>query len=310
MRRVVFLTIGLLTLLVSCNQTGTKQQGVKKKTVQKVDTTLLRVAVTPTLDCLPLFVANDRGMFDAEGVKVRLVRYQAQMDQDTAIERGRVDGLTTDLVRAERLQQESGIGLEYTLGTEAQWQMVTNKMARIKQVGHLKDKMIAMSRFSATDLLADMVIDMAMLDSNSVFKIQVNDVDIRLGMLQNGIMDALLLPEPQATVARMAGAPVLFEPTDIRLGVLAFGKDAVKGPYRQGLVQALVTAYDRACDSINEHGVKSYRDVIMKYCKVRKQVVDSLPKELHYEHAQPPRATDIQRAKSWIGKQNNKQTVR
>lgn len=306
MKRILFFTLTAILVLASCSKKELKPAGKPtKKGVQTTDTTVLRVAVTPTIDCLPLFVAHDYGLFSSEGVSVRLVSYQAQMDQDTAVERGRVDGAMTDLVRAEYMQRNGHVPLHYATATNASWQMVTNKIARISQKRHLKDKMIAMSRFSATDLLADIVIAEAALDSNSVFKIQVNDVAIRLGMLQNNIMDALLLPEPQATVARMAGSPVLFDDQDgdIRLGVLAFRRDAVQSVWRRNQLTALLKAYDSACDSINENGLKKYRKLIARHCHVPPATVDSLPSTIEFRHSEAPRPSDVQRAKAWLDQQ-------
>lgn len=306
MKRIPFFILATMLVFASCSEKKSQPAAKSEKQgVQTTDTTMLKVAVMPTLDCLPLFVAREYGLFATEGVTVKLVPFQAQMDQDTAVERSRVDGAMTDLVRAEYMQRKRHVPLQYATATDASWQMVTNKMARITQKRHLKDKMIAMSRFSATDLLADIVIVEAALDSNSVFKIQVNDVAIRLGMLQNKIMDALLLPEPQATVARMAGAPVLFDARDgdIRLGVLAFRRDAVQSVWRQHQVSSLLKAYDRACDSINAHGVKKYRELIVRHCHVSPATIDSLPRTLEFRHTEVPRPADVQRAKAWLDTQ-------
>ena len=40
-------------------------------------------------------------------------------------------------------------------------------------------------------------------DAEEVFKVQINDVALRLQMLLNNEMDAMLLTEPQATTARI-----------------------------------------------------------------------------------------------------------
>ena len=61
------------------------------------------MAVTPTLDCLPMYVARACNLFDTLGADVRLRPYTAQMDCDTAFERSRVEGMATDLVRGQRL---------------------------------------------------------------------------------------------------------------------------------------------------------------------------------------------------------------
>lgn len=66
-----------------------------------------------------------------------------------------------------------------------------------------------MARFSATHLLAELCIDSARLKRDDVFLVQINDPNICLKMLQNNELDAMLLPEPQATSARLWKNPVL-----------------------------------------------------------------------------------------------------
>ena len=58
-------------------------------------------------------------------------------------------------------------------------------------------------------------------------------------------------------------------------------------------------AYNIACDSINEHGLQAYRDIIRTCCNATDQTLDSLP-DLHFEHAAPPRTTDSLRAVKWL----------
>ena len=50
-----------------------------------IDSTALRIAVMPALNCLPVYYAEKTGLADSLGVEIRLLRYQAQMDIDTAI---------------------------------------------------------------------------------------------------------------------------------------------------------------------------------------------------------------------------------
>lgn len=52
-----------------------------------------------------------------------------------------------------------GTGLDYVGATNAYWQLISNRKARIRNIKQLNDKMIAMARFSATALLADYATD-------------------------------------------------------------------------------------------------------------------------------------------------------
>jgi NitT/TauT family transport system substrate-binding protein len=152
--RKIFWIIATICLLAGCGQSyeETKrivhQQRVKQ---QREDSAAMKVAVMPTLDCLPIYLAEDHQLFDTV-VDIRLKHFTAQMDVDTALMNNRVELGVTDLVRAERMMQQ-GAKIEYLTATNAYWQLVSNRVARITDLKHLDDKMLAMTRYSVTDLL-------------------------------------------------------------------------------------------------------------------------------------------------------------
>ncbi len=125
----------------------------EKARLDSLDRAALKIAVMPTMDCLPIFLACDDSIFQQQGVDVHLRRYTAQMDCDTAIERKRVRGAVTDsLIRAHHIEKR-GTALTYPL-YNLYWQFITNKHWRISELKQLSDKMVAMTRYSATDYLA------------------------------------------------------------------------------------------------------------------------------------------------------------
>lgn len=266
-----------LLLLCACGKEQTNGEVRQQPTVGGLDDDMLRIAVTPTLDCLPLYLAQQEGWFDREGISVQLVPYQAQMDQDTAIERSRVHGMTTDTERMAWLQQH-GTPVEQVATTTLSWQLITNKAARLTLLSQLDDKMVAMTRHSATDMLAQHAVDSAGLQSDRVFRIQINDINVRLSMLQNGIMDAMLLPEPQATVARVDGHPVLMSTDEMgrHLGVLVFRSDVMADTTMHSQVERFVKVWQQASDSIATRGFANYRELIASSCHVKPEIVDSI----------------------------------
>lgn len=277
------------------------------------DSAALKVAVTPTLDCLPLYVARECHLFDSLGADVRLKVFNAQMDCDTALMGGSVEGAMTDLVRAEWMQGE-GTPLTYMSSTGATWQLVSARSARIAQLSQLYDKMLAMTRHSATDLLSTYAVDSARLKDERVFRVQVNDVGVRLHMMLGGQMDAALLPEPQATAVRLAGGRVLMDTRrlGIRLGVLAFRASAGDST-RQAQMAVLRRAYDQACDSIARHGLAHYAPLVAATCGVGQEAARQLPRDLRFGHMAAPREADVQRAKRWLERmkeENKKEDTR
>ena len=294
-----------MVLLTGCGQSYEETKRLTKAQQQRLareDSAALKVAVMPTLDCLPLFIAKDRQLFDT-AVDIRLKQFTAQMDCDTALMRRRVEGSVTDLVRAERMKKQ-GDSLTYVASTNAYWLLISNRHQRITQLKHLDDKMLAMTRYSVTDLLGDLAVDSAKLKPERVFRIQVNDVNIRLKMLENNEMDALLLTEPQATQALLGKHKVLLDTRkeDIRMGAIVFRAKGMDDKNRKKQLEAFLKGYNAACDSINHFGVRHYRHVIKKYCTVSEQALDALPDSLKFEHAAAPRQKDIERAQQWLSK--------
>ena len=282
--RIFTVVVTGLLMLVSCGQSYEETKRLTRAQRLKLareDSAALKIAVMPTLDCLPLYIAKDHQLFDTV-VDIRLKRFTAQMDCDTAMLRGRVEGMVTDLVRAERITQ-LGTPLRYLASTNAYWLLISNRNQRITQLKHLDDRMLAMTRYSVTDLLGDLAVDSAKLKTERVFRIQINDVNVRLKMLENNEMDALLLTEPQATQALLAKHKVLLDTRreDIQMGVIAF---RTKG------------------DSINKFGVRRYKDVIRKYYTISEPALKNLPDTLIFNHAEAPRQKDVERAQQWLSK--------
>lgn len=305
MKHIVWIVLAAL-LLGACGQSYEEKKRLSRaERLQRwrEDSAALKIAVMPTLDCLPLYVAKSYGLYDSLGSDIRLKPFTAQMDCDSALVGGSVEGAVSDLVRTQWMERR-GTKIVYLTQTNAYWQLVSNRNARINTIKQLKEKMVAMTRYSATDLLCDYAVDSAKLPCEYVFKVQINDVGVRLDMLRNNEMDAMLLTEPQAAAARQMNNKVLMDTRqmDMRFGVIALRADATTDKNRKRQIETLKKAYNMACDSIKKYGVGHYRELIADYCKVGGKVVDALDKNITFSHVTPPRQRDIDRANAWIEK--------
>ena len=300
---MIFIVTALL--VIGCGQSYEETKRLTRAQRLKLwreDSAALKIAVMPTLDCLPIFIAKDHQMFDT-AVDIRLKHFNAQMDCDTALIRGRVEGTVIDLVRTERIIKQ-GIPLRYVAATNAYWLLISNRQLRMSNLKHLNDRMLAMTRYSVTDMLGDIAVDSAKLKPEQVFRIQVNDVNIRLKMLENNEMDALLMTEPQVTQALLGKHKVLLDTRqmDMQMGVLAFREKEMNDKNRMRQMDAFLKGYNEACDSINHYGVRHYSDVIKKNYKLSEQALKQLPDSLKFEHAVAPRQKDVEKARQWLAR--------
>ena len=122
-----------------------------------------------------------------------------------------------------------------------------------------------------------------------MFRIQINDVNVRLAMLLNNEIDAVWLPEPQATEARMKGGNVIADSRDKKkvLGVLAFRAEVMKDSHRRKQLSVFGKAYNMACDSLNKNGLQHYSEVLKKHYGIDDKVIKVLPK-IKYTHMKKP----------------------
>ncbi len=303
MKRLLWIIVAVAAF-AACGQSTEERNRLSRAErirLQKEDSAAFKVAVMPTLDCLPLYVARYHGLFDSLKADVRLRRFTAQMDCDTALAGGSVEAGVTDVMRAQRLVG-LGVPLVYVSSTDACWLLIANRNSRIRELKQLYDKMLAMTRYSATDLLADYAVDSAKVKEERVFRVQINDVIVRLEMLRNNEMDAMFLAEPQATAALLVKHNAIMDSRKLglRLGAIAVRGDRLADTNRKKQLEAFKRAYDMACDSINKYGVGHYRRLVGEFCGVDAAVADSIGTKMKFTHMAPPRKADIERADKWL----------
>ena len=299
MKRINYLLILAVLTFVSCGKSDKELQAerqAQKVAEREAYQKAYKIAVMPTMDCLPAYLLKDSLLYDTAKVDIRLCRFNAQMDCDTAMIGGSVQAAFSDLVRTERLKHRNKVLMHYLTDTNLNWQLIADKDSKLKQLSDLSDKIVAMTRFSGTDLLTDMAVKKAK-PKYQVFRVQVNDVLVRLAMLQNHEIDAYWFSEPQITKALAADNNSLFNSEDagVHLGVVAI-MDKVR---RQDEEAAFAEAYDKAVEQINKNGVKYYSALIQKYMKVDEAVVRSLP-DIKYTKIGPPRKVDLLMARNYL----------
>lgn len=305
------LVLAIVTaLLISCGQSYEEQREQSRLEARRLaaeDSAALKVAVLPTIDCLPMYVAQKYGLYELLGADIRLKAFDAQMDIDTAITFRRVEIAVTDIVRAEMMEDSvdgrhrTDSSYVYLTATDAYWQLIANADAKVTRVRDIDDKMMAMTRHSATDLLSDAVVGSTKVDPYKVFRIQINDLSIRLRMMMNDEIEMTWLPEPQATEARNAGHKVLKDSRKmgINMGTIIMRGDLLTDTTRTRQREAFLKAYDMAVDSIEKYGIHHYKNIIRGYCRTLPNTPDSLT-DITFRHITPISEADMKRAKAWV----------
>ena len=280
-------------MLASCSERQEATQFEADST--GIDTIVLRVAVMPTMNCMPLFYAERSGLADSLGLEMELLRYQAQMDIDTAILRGHADIAFTDLIRVARLSKQ--VTLRPRASCDEPLSLISLKAKRVKRVNQMKEQMIAVSRLSATDYWCDRLLDSTHTSYDDIYRPQINDVRLRAEMLRQGLIDAAMMGEPFATWMTMLGHKRLFQSNEkkYRLYAWAACSSATK-QQKRAFLNLLDVAVNR-CNDESEAAIM--RNILKQEYQLPPKLVDTFELQ-HLTRTIEIRQSDMEEAERWL----------
>lgn len=286
-------------MLASCSE---RQEAMQFKADSlSIDTTVLRIAVMPSMSCLPVYYAEQSGLANKLGMKIQLHRFQAQIDIDTAIQRGHTDIAFTDLIRCTRLAQAK-TPIKPIASCDEPLSLISLKTKRVKKINQMKQQMIALSRLSATDYWCDYLLDNANTSHDEIYRPQVNDVRLRAEMLRQGLVDAAMMGEPYATWMTKLGHKRLFLSNGKRPWLYAWTNVSA--------TQAQQEAFLNLLDSAVIYMQKDEQDVIVRnILKQDYQLPPAHADTLELKPIKVPSAIqpeDIKNAENWIEKRKAK----
>lgn len=231
------------SLSVSCNQSNEK--------VEDTDSTAIRIGVLPTMECLPFYYADSTDLFQSQGVKVQLITFDAAMDADTAFANGSIDGIVSDMVKA-CIWRENGDSVHVGFVGDLRLWLITAAKARLLKTESVKEKIIGLTRNSATDYFADKLLASVKLQSIDLNKPQINNIRLRTLMVDQDQYDGAILPEPYASEAVARGAKRLEGTCDMNLNGLlcVLWNDSVSKVHGED-IKKIQEVYDLAVTRLN-----------------------------------------------------------
>ena len=282
-------------MLASCSHKQEATQFEADST--SIDTTVMRIAVMPAMNCLPVYYAEKTGLADSLSVEMKLLRYQAQMDIDTAIVNKHVDIAYTDLIRCTRLSKQ--VSLTPFASCDEALSLISLKTKRVKQVNQMKEQMIAVSRLSATDYWTDRLLDSTRTSYDDIYRPQVNDVWLRAEMLRQGLIDAAMMGEPYATWMTMLGHKRLFQSKGKQPRLYAWAaRSSVSKRQQKAFLDLLKEATDRMS---KESEAEILRDILKQEYALPADIADSLKLPLPKSPSDISQS-DVEEAEKWLNK--------
>ncbi|MCL4078246.1 MetQ/NlpA family ABC transporter substrate-binding protein [Coriobacteriia bacterium Es71-Z0120] len=266
----------------------------------------IRIGVLPTEDALPLWVAEQRGLFKKAGIDVQIVTFQAAQERDAAFASGSIDAYMGDIIASAML--EAG-GSPVSLATvmlgatpkQGRFGIVAKPGSKATTLADLAGAPIGMSSASIQEYVVDKLMASAGVPAEKVKKEIVPKVPVRLELLMSGKLEAAALPEPLLSLAEKQGAVLIADDTEgenLTQTVLGVSDKYLAMPGGMVTVGRLLDAWDEAVDVVNSDP-NAWRALLVEKARLPEPIKETYAVN-EYPKAQQPTEQMVTPVIEWM----------
>lgn len=258
----------------------------------------LVLGVMPSMDYLPLAVAQRENYFEPLGVRLKIVKFYSANERDAAFQSGGVDGVVIDYTGAV-LQKNGGVDLAITSSCDAPFYIIAAPNSGIDSLKKLKGASIAVSQNTVIDYCVDMALRHAELLPQDVSKIEINKIPVRFEMLMANKIDATGLPNPLAMLAEAGGGIPLSSNADLAFSITGIMFSGKALDEKGELIKKMYQAYNRGVDYLAGHGPADVRNILIDDMGFKPELIERTVLPAYTKAALPP-AKDLQSVRDWL----------
>jgi len=249
-------TLIILSLAACAPQTSTPTQTVK-----------IRMALLPIIDALPVYVAEQEGIFAKYNVDVEVVPVASAPERDQLIAAGQADGMINETLSTFFFNREKPTVkiVRYALtpsSNAGHFFILASKKSGITTAEQLKGVEIGVSQGTIIEYVTYRLLEKAGLRTEDIRTIAVPKMPDRMALLASGDLQAAVMPDPLAALSIAQGARVIMSDADYPhygFSVYTFRSSFLeKNPEA---AKAFLQAIDEAIELINTNP-QNFNDVL------------------------------------------------
>ena len=227
--------------------------------------------VLPVMQALPLFVAQEKGLFTEEGVEVELIPFRSGLEKDAAMAAKQTQGyfgdmLTSIILGANQAPMRMVATIFNTTGDQRMFAVLAAPGTGKPSLTDLAQKGIAGSSNTVIEYVTTRLLENETPGAN-LNMIETKNILARMPMLLQGQVAGAVLPEPLVTLVEGKGATVVAD--DRGLGItpttLLFTNEFIEE--NTDAVRAFLRATTRASALINQDP-ETARPIMIKFARI------------------------------------------
>lgn len=217
----------------------------------------IRVGLLPILESLPVYVAQERGLFP-KGLEVITVSTPSAAERDQLLSAGELDVVINDLLAVVLFNKERPRlvvvrAARVPTQTHPQFFLLSSPRSRVLDLKGLAGASLAISEFTVIHYVTERLLEAYGVDPQKVKFVSIPRISERMSALMAGHVEAATLPDPLALLALKEGARLLLDDSRYphhSLSVYSFRNDFVsKNP---DIVKAFLQGLNRAVEVLKE----------------------------------------------------------
>ncbi|PKO14038.1 MAG: hypothetical protein CVU39_15770 [Chloroflexi bacterium HGW-Chloroflexi-10] len=242
--------IALLTVVMSaCTPKPAEQQ-------------TLKFAVLPIIDSLPMYVAQEEGLFTKYNLEVELVPVGSGPERDQLVAAGQIDGMINEVLttimnnRMDSNVQVVRFARAATADT-ALFSIIASQKSGITSVEQLKNVQVGISEGTVIAYLTDRMLEKEGFTADEIRTVAVPKIPDRMALLGSGELQAGTMPEPLSTLLGVQGASIVLADSkypELSHSTIAFRTAVIEE--KTEAVRSFLAAIEEAVSIINADPTK------------------------------------------------------
>ena len=227
----------------------------------------LKIAVLPIIDTLPMYVAQQEGLFTKNGVNVEFIPVASAPERDQLIAAGRADGtinetLAVMLFNKENVQMQV---VRYALRPteeKGHFFILASSQSGISSVDGLKGVEIGVSQGTVIEYVTERLLQADGFSSDEIKTIAVPKIPDRMALLASGKLKAGVMPDPLASLVVGQGGMVVADDSshpEYGFSVISFRKEMIDANPES--IKGFLAAIEEATKLVNADPAK-YKNVL------------------------------------------------
>jgi NitT/TauT family transport system substrate-binding protein len=262
---ISIILLGLVVLLPACIPQAIASDTTPAHVTLEVET--LKIAVLPIIDTLPMYVAEQEGLFAKHGVGVEFVPVASAPERDQLISARGADGTVNETLAVMLFNREN-IQLQvvrYALRptkANGHFFILASAQSGISSIDELKGVEIGVSQGTIIEYATERLLQAEGLAPSEIKTIAVPKIPDRMALLASGELSAGVMPDPLASLAVSQGGVIIADDSNFPqygFSVISFRKDVIDA--NPQAIKDFLAAIEEATELINAEPAK-YKNVL------------------------------------------------